>query len=129
MVNVGVETLISPAFPVLEAVLNNPLGRLPLPEIEIDSPTVAATLPPCPEPLVLLTTCEPPARLRVFALSRMLPALPAPDVATDILPPSAMANVGVDTAICPAFPEPTENWPASVPPLSEVTVPPFWTLT
>jgi hypothetical protein len=44
--NVGVETVTSPAFPVLEVVLNNPLGRFPLPEIRIDSPAVAATLPP-----------------------------------------------------------------------------------
>src|SRR4029434_5129636 len=71
MASVGVETLICPAFPVLEDVLNNPLGWLPLPEIKIDSPAVAATLPPCPEPLVLLTTCDPPARLKEFAFSKM----------------------------------------------------------
>jgi hypothetical protein len=86
-------------------VLSNPL---PLPEIKIDSPAVAATLPPCPEPLVLLRTCEPPVRLRVLPFSKMLPALPAPDVATDIVP-SAIANVGADTEICPAFPAPTNN--------------------
>ena len=56
IVNVGVETVICPAFPVLDDVLNNPLARFPLPEREIDSPVVAVTLPPCPEPLVLLTT-------------------------------------------------------------------------
>jgi hypothetical protein len=110
IVNVGVVTLTSPAFPVLDAVLNNPLGRLPLPEIEIDSPAVAVTLPPCPEPLVLLTTCAPPVRLRVFALSKMLPALPAPDVSTEIFPPSTIANIatganaGAVTVICPALP-------------------------
>ena len=49
IVNVGVETVICPAFPVLDAVdavLNNPLGRLPLPEIDMDSFAVAVTLPP-----------------------------------------------------------------------------------
>jgi hypothetical protein len=46
IVKVGVETLISPALPVLEAVLNSPLAWLPLPEIEIDCPAFAVTLPP-----------------------------------------------------------------------------------
>ena len=32
--NAGADTVICPAFPVLDAVLNNPLARLPLPEIE-----------------------------------------------------------------------------------------------
>jgi hypothetical protein len=57
---------------------------------------------------VLLTTCDPPVRLRVLPFSKMLPALPAPDVATEIVP-SAMFNVGADTVICPAFPVPTNN--------------------
>ena len=53
---------------------------------------------------MLLTTCAPPVRLKVFTFARIFPALPAPAVATEILPPSATVNVGVDTAICPAFP-------------------------
>jgi hypothetical protein len=59
---------------------------------------------------VLLTTCEPPVRLKVFAFSKMLPALPAPTVSTEIFPPSAIANVGTGavpgavTVISPAFP-------------------------
>ena len=57
---------------------------------------------------MLLTTCDPPVRLRVLPFSKMLPALPAPDVATDIVP-SAIVNVGADTLICPAFPVPTIN--------------------
>jgi hypothetical protein len=102
-----VETVTSPAFPVLDAVLKSPL---PKPEKDADSVAVAITLPPCPAPLVLLTTCDPLARLKIFAFSKMLPALPAPDVATDIVPPSAMFNVGTGanpgavTVICPAFP-------------------------
>ena len=53
----GADTVICPAFPVLEAVLNNPLGRLPLlPEMDMDCVAVAVTLPPCPKPLVLLST-------------------------------------------------------------------------
>jgi hypothetical protein len=110
IVKVGVDTLTSPAFPVLEAVLNNPLGILPLPKMDMDSVAVAVTLPPCPAPLVLLTTCAPPVRLTALAFNKMLPALPAPDVATDIVPPSAIVNVGTgvnagaDTVISPAFP-------------------------
>jgi len=39
----GVETVTSPAFPVLAAVLNSPL---PKPENEADSVAVTVTLPP-----------------------------------------------------------------------------------
>ena len=46
MVNVGVVTEISPAFPVLDAVLNSPLGALPTPEIEIELAALTVTLPP-----------------------------------------------------------------------------------
>ena len=116
----GAATVICPAFPVLDAVLNSPL---PVPEMDTSSLAVNSSVPPAPAPLVLLSTrdpppvwvklltlsemlpalpilevllrtCAPPARLRVFAFSRMLPALPAPDVATDIVPPSAIVNVG-----------------------------------
>ena len=116
----GAATVICPAFPVLDAVLNNPL---PAPEMDTSSLAVNSSVPPAPAPLVLLSTrdpppvwvklltlsemlpalpilevllrtCAPPARLRVFAFSKMLPALPAPDVATDIVPPSAIVNVG-----------------------------------
>ena len=104
---VGVETVTSPAFPVLDAVLKSPL---PKPENEADSVAASVTLPPCPEPLVLLTTCAPPVRLKLFAFSKILPALPAPKVSTEIFPPSAIANVGTGanagavTVICPALP-------------------------
>jgi hypothetical protein len=53
MVNVGVETLTSPAFPVLDAVLNSPV---PAPEIEAELAAVTVKSPPCPAPVVLLTT-------------------------------------------------------------------------
>ena len=53
---VGVDTLTSPASPVFDAVLNNPLGRLPLPEMEIELFAVTAKFPPPPAPIVLLTT-------------------------------------------------------------------------
>jgi hypothetical protein len=56
MVNVGVETLTSPAFPVLDAVLNSPLASLPLPETEIELAAVTIKFPPAPAPVVLLTT-------------------------------------------------------------------------
>ena len=53
---------------------------------------------------MLLTTCAPPAKLRVVAFNKMLPALPAPEVATEIVPPSLIAKVGVETVTSPAFP-------------------------
>jgi hypothetical protein len=101
MAKVGVETVISPAFPVLEAVLNSPL---PTPEKEADSVAVTVTLPPWPEPLVLLTTCAPPVCVKLLTFSETLPAFPAPDVATEIVPPSPIVNVGVETVTSPAFP-------------------------
>jgi hypothetical protein len=99
IVNVGVFTLISPAFPVLDAVLNKPVGPLPVPEIVADLAALTITLPPLPAPSVLLTTCAPPVRLKLFASSKTLPALPSPEVATEILPLSASVNVG--TAVFP----------------------------
>ena len=101
---VGVDTATSPAFPVFDAVLNNPLARLPLPEMEIELVAVTAKFPPPPAPVVLLTTCAPPVCVRLLTFSEILPALPPPEVATDIVPPSAMPNVGTDTVISPAFP-------------------------
>jgi hypothetical protein len=56
MFSVGVETVTSPAFPVLDAVLKSPLGRLPLPETEIELAAVTVKFPPAPPPVVLLTT-------------------------------------------------------------------------
>ena len=53
---VGVETVTSPAFPVLDVVLNNPLGSLPLPETAIELAAVTVKFPPAPAPVVLLTT-------------------------------------------------------------------------
>jgi hypothetical protein len=99
--NAGADTVICPAFPVLDAVLNNPL---PVPEMEIDSPAVTASVPPAPSPVVLLTTCAPAVRLRLFTFSKILPAAPDPSVATEIVPPSAMVNVGVERVIWPAAP-------------------------
>jgi hypothetical protein len=93
---VGVETVTSPAFPVLEAVLNNPL---PGPEIETNSLTVTATVPPTPSPVVLLTTCAPPVCAKLLTFNKMLPAFPAPEVATEIVPLSPIVNVGVETVI------------------------------
>ena len=84
--------------------LNNPLGRLPLPEMDMDSVAVTITLPPSPAPVVLLTTCAPPVRLSVFAFREISPALPAPVVATEIIPPSPIVSAGVVTAIWPALP-------------------------
>jgi hypothetical protein len=43
MVKFGVETVTSPAFPVLDAVLNNPV---PCPDIEAEFTALAVTLPP-----------------------------------------------------------------------------------
>ena len=43
IVNVGVVTVIWPAFPVFDAVLNSPP---PLPEIDMESAAVTVTLPP-----------------------------------------------------------------------------------
>jgi hypothetical protein len=106
IVNVGVETVTSPAFPVLDVVLNNPL---PGPDMETNSLAVAATVPPAPSPVVLLKTCDPPVRLRLFTFSEIFPAAPAPLVATEIVPPLPMVKVGADTVICPAFPAPTNN--------------------
>jgi hypothetical protein len=60
---------------------------------------VALTLPPFPEPLVLLTTCAPPVCVKLLTLSEMLPAFPAPEVATEIVPLSPIVNVGVETVI------------------------------
>ena len=54
--NAGADTVICPAFPVLEAVLNNPLGSLPLPETAIELLAVTVKFPPTPAPVVLLTT-------------------------------------------------------------------------
>jgi hypothetical protein len=51
-----VETVTSPAFPVLDAVLNNPLGSLPLPETATELLAVTVKFPPAPAPVVLLTT-------------------------------------------------------------------------
>ena len=62
-------------------------------------------LPALPILVVRLTTCAPLVRVRLFAFSKMLPALPAPDVSTEIFPPSAIvsvgtgANAGADTVI------------------------------
>jgi hypothetical protein len=98
--NAGAVTVICPAFPVLDAVLSNPL---PAPEMETISPAVTATVPPAPSPVVLLTTCAPPVCVRVLTFSEMLPALPAPSVATEIVPP-LMAKLGVETVTSPAFP-------------------------
>ena len=89
--NPGADTVIWPAFPVLEAVLNNPL---PAPAMETDSLAVTASLPPAPPPVVLLRTCAPPAKSRLFRFSEILPAAPAPSVATDIVAPLFIANVG-----------------------------------
>jgi len=99
--NAGAVTVICPAFPVLDAVLNNPL---PAPEMETNSLAVTANVPPAPSAVVLLRTCDPSARLRLLTVSEILPAAPAPSVATEIVPPSAMVNVGVERVICPAFP-------------------------
>ena len=96
----GADTVICPAFPVPDAVLNNPL---PAPEIETSSPAVTASVPPAPSPVVLLTTCAPPARLRLFTLSEILPAAPAPSVATEIVP-LLITKVGVEIVTSPAFP-------------------------
>ena len=114
----GAATVICPAFPVLDAVLNNPL---PAPEMETNSPAVTASVPPAPSPVVLLTTCAPPVCVRVLTFSEMLPALPAPSVATEIVPP-LMAKVGVETVICPAFPAPDAvlNSPLAAFPLPEM---------
>jgi hypothetical protein len=101
MAKVGVETVISPAFPVLEAVLKSPL---PEPENEADSVAANARFPPRPAPVVLLTTCAPPDCVRLLTFSEMLPAFPAPEVATEIVPLSPIVNVGVETSICPALP-------------------------
>jgi len=49
----GVETVTSPAFPVLDAVLKSPL---PKPENEADSLAMSVTFPPWPALVVLLTT-------------------------------------------------------------------------
>ena len=49
----GAVTVICPAFPVLDAVLNNPL---PVPEIDTSSLAVSSSVPPAPAPLVLLST-------------------------------------------------------------------------
>ena len=92
----GAATVICPAFPVLDAVLNNPL---PAPEIETDSPAVNARVPPAPSPVVLLTTCAPPVCVKLLTFSEILPALPPPEVATEIPPPSAIVNDGTDTVI------------------------------
>ena len=127
-------TVICPAFPVLSAVLNNPL---PVPEMDTSSLAVSPSVPPAPAPLVLLSTRAPPVRVKLLTFSETLPALPilevllrtcapreaksvriqqnapstpCPDVSTDIFPPSAIVNVGTganagaDTVICPAFP-------------------------
>jgi hypothetical protein len=53
MVNVGVERVIWPAAPVLEAVLNSPL---PKPENDADSLAVMVRFPPAPAPVVLLAS-------------------------------------------------------------------------
>jgi hypothetical protein len=92
----GADTVICPALPVLEAVLNNPL---PAPEMETNSLAVTASIPPAPSLVVLLTTCAPPARLKLFTFSEMLPAAPVPAVATEITPPLASVNVGVERVI------------------------------
>jgi hypothetical protein len=89
-----VETVTSPAFPVLDAVLKSPL---PEPKNEADSVAVADTLPPLPALVVLLTTWAPLVRLRLLAFRDTLPASPAPDVATEIVPPLLMAKCGVKT--------------------------------
>ena len=83
IVNVGVVTVIAPALPVLDAVLNNPLPAL---EIAPDPVAVTTSVPPAPAPVVLLVTCEPPVRLKLLTFSSALPALPAPEVATEIVP-------------------------------------------
>ena len=90
------ETLISPAFPVLDAVLNNPL---PEPENEAvrwpsapDFPASASTARAAVDPS---TTCQ----VKLFTFSEMLPALPRPKCHTDIFPLSPIVKVGVDTVI------------------------------
>ena len=92
----GAATVICPAFPVLYAVLNNPL---PVPEIDTNSLAVSSSVPPAPAPLVLLSTRAPPVWVKLLTFSAMLPALPLPSVATEIVPPSPIANVGVETVI------------------------------
>ena len=49
----GAATVICPAFPVLDAVLNNPL---PVPEMDTSSLAVSPSVPPAPAPFVLLST-------------------------------------------------------------------------
>jgi hypothetical protein len=97
----GAVTVIRPAFPVPDAVLNKP----PLaPEIDTSSLAVSSKVPPAPSPLVLLSTRAPPVWVNSPTLSEMLPAFPAPKVATEIVPPLAIVRVGVETVTSPAFP-------------------------
>ena len=98
----GAATVICPAFPVPDAVLNNPL---PAPEMDTSSLAVNSSVPPAPAPLVLLSTRDPPpVWVNSLTLSEMLPALPILEVATEIVPPLATARVGVETLTSPAFP-------------------------
>ena len=97
----GAATVICPAFPVLDAVLNNPL---PAPEIDTNSLAVSPSVPPAPAPLVLLSTRDPPVWVKLLTLSEMLPALPILEVATEIVPPSPIVSAGVVTVIWPALP-------------------------
>ena len=101
IVSVGVTRFICPALPALDAVLKSPP---PIPAIVTASVAVTPSVPPPPAPAVLLVTCEPPVRLKLFTFSEALPALPAPEVATEIIPPSAMVNIGVVKLIAPALP-------------------------
>ena len=101
--NAGAVTVICPAFPVLDAVLNNPL---PAPEMETNSlstvtansPTGAISRSYCLEP------ATPSARLRLLTVSEILPAAPAPSVATEIVPPSPWSTSAWKRVICPGVP-------------------------
>ena len=117
--------ILQPA-PDPEAVLKSPV---PGSEIMAEFAAVTVRSPPRPAPDVLLSTLAPLDCVKLAAFSNMSPALPLPKVATDIVPPSAIASVGADTVILPAFPVPTNNWPLTVPPLAEVTLPLFWRLS
>ena len=94
-------TVICPAFPVLDAVLNNPL---PVPEMDTSSLAVSPSVPPAPAPLVLLSTRAPSVCVKLLTVERDAAGIAAPAVATEIVPPSPIVSVGVVTVIWPAFP-------------------------
>jgi hypothetical protein len=119
IVNVGVFTVIAPALPVLDAVLNSPV---PAPEIVAEFDAVTIKSPPCPALDVLLSTLAPPVCVKLLTFSAMLPASPAPEVATEIVPPSPIVSVGVVTVISPALPvfDAVLNSPLGELPLPEI---------